>query len=97
MTAWRASLARRVIASQPRQVGLVGGQAEVLAEDEVVDALGAEHERHLVDVGDVVGRDDRLDRQAREQRDLAADVGGEHRLRAAHDHVRARYRCGAAR
>ena len=42
---------------------------------------------HLVDVGDVVGRDDRLDREAREQRDLAADLWRERRLRAAHDHV----------
>ena len=38
--------------------------------------------------GDVVGGDDRLDGQAREQRDLAADVGRQLRLRAAHDHVR---------
>ena len=61
--------------------------AEV-AEDLVVDALGAEVERHLVDRVDVARRDHGLDRQVREQRDLLADVAAERLLGAAHDHVR---------
>ena len=61
--------------------------AEVL-EQEVVDALLVEGERDLVDVVDVAGGDDRLRRQAREQRDLLADVAREGALGAAHEHVR---------
>jgi len=60
----------------------------MLAQDEVVDSLGPEDERHPVDVRHVVGRDDGFDREACEQRDLAPDLAGEHRFRAAHDHVR---------
>ncbi len=59
-----------------------------VVEDEVVDALGAEHQRHLVDVVDVVGRDHRVDREAREQRDLVADVAVEATLGAADQGVR---------
>ncbi len=69
------------------QVGRRRVESEVLLEDVVVDALGVEHQRHLVDVGHVAGRDDRFDREAGEQRDLAADVLRQLRLRAAHDHV----------
>ena len=58
-----------------------------MLENEVVDAFGVEGERALVDVGDVVGGDDRLDRQAREQGDLLADVRRQRRLGPANDHV----------
>ena len=60
--------------------------AEVV-QQQVVEALGAEHQRDLVDVVDVAGRDHRVDRQAREQRDLGADVARQRLLGAAHDHV----------
>ena len=81
------SLARRVIRSQPLEVGRPGLEPEVLAKDELVDALRVEPERHLVDVVHVVGGDHRLDRKAREQRDLATNVGRQLGLGAAHDHV----------
>ena len=58
-----------------------------VVEDEVVDALLAEGERHLVDVGDVAGGDDGLDGEAREEGDLGADVLAQGRLGPAHDHV----------
>ena len=58
-------LARRAARADHRlplaQVGRGRLHAEVV-EHEVVDALGAEDERHLVDVVDVAGGDDRLDR-----------------------------------
>ena len=82
------SVARRVMSSQALRSGSPGLEPEVLAQDVLVDALGVERERHLVDVVDVVARDHGLDRQAREQRDLAADVGRQLGLGAAHDHVR---------
>ena len=69
------------------EIGIGRLHAEVL-EQEVVDALLVEGERHLVDVVDVAGGDDRLRRQAREQRDLLADVARERALGAAHQHVR---------
>src|SRR4051794_15624918 len=74
---------------QAAPVGLVGRRRLELEvfEDLVVDALGAEVERHLVDRVDVARGDHRLDRQVREQRDLAADVAVELALGAAHDHV----------
>ena len=78
-----ASLERRVMSSQSLEIGLRRLDAEVLSEDEVVDALLVEDERHPVDVGHVERRYDGLHRQAREQRDLAADVVAELRLRAA--------------
>ncbi len=59
-----------------------------MVEDEVVDALGAEDQRHLVDVVDVVGRDHGVDRKACEQRDLVADVAVEAPLGAADQGVR---------
>ncbi len=59
-----------------------------LLEDEVVDALFAVVQRDLVDVVDVVRGDDRLHRQAREQRDLLADLRRERAFGAAHQHVR---------
>ncbi len=61
--------------------------AEVL-ENEVVDALLVEGERHLVDVVHVAGRDDRFRGQAREQGDLLADLIRERAFGAAHQHVR---------
>ena len=81
-------LARRArrASRQPSRSAARRVEAEVL-EHEVVDALALEGQRALVDVRDVVGRDDRLDRQAREQRDLLADVGRQRRLRAADEHV----------
>ena len=63
----------------------VGGRrlhAEVV-EHEIVDAFGAEDERHLVDVVDVVGGDHAVDREAGEEGDLAADLTVEAALGAA--------------
>ena len=59
-----------------------------MVEDEVVDALGAIDERHLVDVVDVAGRDHGLLGNAREQRDLLADLAVEPLLGAAEQRVR---------
>ena len=69
------------------QVGRGRLHPEVV-EDEVVDALGAEDERHLVDVVDVVGGDHRVDRQAGEERDLLADLAVEPAFGAADQRVR---------
>ena len=69
------------------EVGCRGLHPEVV-EDEVVDAFGAEDERHLVDVVDVVGRDHGVDREAGEERDLAADVAVEAAFGAADERVR---------
>ena len=83
-------------------LGGVGPSAEVLPvgevgrrrvdpeviEDEVVHALRAEGERHLVGVVDVARGDDGRLGQRREQGDLAADVAVEPALGAAHDRVR---------
>ena len=60
--------------------------AEVL-EHEVVDALGVEVERDLVDVVDVAGGDDRLRGKRGEQRDLLAHVVREAALGATDHHV----------
>ena len=68
------------------QVGRLGLEAEVL-EHEVVDALGLEVERHLVDQVDVARGHDRLDGEAGEQRDLLADVVRQPALGAADHHV----------
>src|SRR4051794_3847504 len=57
-------------------------------QDLVVDALGAEVERHLVDRVRVARGDDAVDRQVREQRDLRADLAVERLGAAADDHVR---------
>ncbi len=59
-----------------------------VVEHEVVDALGAEDQRHLVDVVDVVGRDHRVDREAGEEGDLAADLAVQPALGAADQRVR---------
>ena len=58
-----------------------------MVEDQVVDALGPEHQRHLVDVVHVARGDHGVDRKAREQRDLLADLARERLLGAADDHV----------
>ena len=47
---------------------------EVVPEDEVIDALLVEGKRAAVDIRHVVRRDDRVHRQAREQRDLLANL-----------------------
>ncbi len=59
-----------------------------VVEDEVVDALIGEHERHLVDVVHISRARHGVHRQAREQRDLLADLLRKRTLRAAHQHVR---------
>ena len=59
-----------------------------VVEDEVVHALGAVDQRHLVDVVHVARRDDRVVRQRGEQRDLLAHVLRQAALGAAHQHVR---------
>ena len=68
--------ARAARSTSSRQSSSSAGGASIaeVLEDELVDALVVEGERALVDVRDVVGGHDRLDRQAREQRDLLADV-----------------------
>ena len=58
-----------------------------VVEDEVVHALRAVDQRHLVDVVHVARRDDRVVRQRGEQRDLAAHVLRQAALGAAHQHV----------
>ena len=68
------------------EVGRRRLHAEVV-EHEVVDALGLEVERDLVDQVDVARGDDRLHGQRREQRDLLADVVGQPALGAGDDHV----------
>ena len=70
-----------------REVGRGGVEGEVL-EDEVVDPLLAEGERHLVDVVDVARGHDRARRKAGEQSDLLANLLRERALGAAHQHVR---------
>ena len=77
-----AASARRTIASHSARSGRGASIAEVV-EHEVVDALGAEDERHLVDVVDVVGRDHRVDGKAGEERDLLADLAVQAALGAA--------------
>jgi hypothetical protein len=52
-------------------------------EDEVIEALGPEHERDLVGVVDIARRDHRVLRQAREQGDLPPDLPVEPLLGAA--------------
>ena len=69
------------------QVGRGRLHVEVV-EHQVVDALGAVAERHLVDVVDVVGGDHRVDREAREERDLLADLAVEPPFGAAEQRVR---------
>ena len=59
-----------------------------MVEDDVVDPFGAEDERHLVDVVDVVGRDDGVDREAGEEGDLLADLAVEAAFGAADQGVR---------
>ena len=59
-----------------------------VVEDDVVDALGPEDERHLVDVVDVVGGDHGVDRKAGEEGDLAADLTIEAPLGATDQRVR---------
>ena len=59
-----------------------------VVEDQIVDALGAEDERHLVDVVDVVGGDHGVGRQAGEEGDLLADLAVEAALGAADQRVR---------
>ena len=59
-----------------------------MVEDDVVDAFGAEDERHLVDVVDVVGGDHAVGREAGEERDLVADLAVEAAFGAADQRVR---------
>ena len=71
-------------------LGQVGGRrlhVEVI-ENQVVDALGAEDQRHLVDVVDVVGGDHGVDGKAGEEGDLLADLAVEATLGAADQGVR---------
>jgi hypothetical protein len=68
------------------EVGGLGLEPERV-DDELVDALLVVPDRHLVDVVDVLGRHDGVDRQRREERDLAADVERQRRLAAAEQHV----------
>ncbi len=84
----------RLPVEQVRRRGL---EPEVLAQDVVVDALGPEHERDLVDVGNVARGDDGLDRQAREQRDLLPDLGATAPTPSGRRPCRARFRSAAAR
>ena len=69
------------------QVGRGRLQAEVV-EDQVIDALGPEDERDLVDVVDVVGGDHSVHRDAGEEGDLLADLAVEAPFGAADQHVR---------
>ncbi len=62
-------------------------QVQVL-QDDVVEALVAEAERHFVDRLDVPGRDDGLFRHVAEERDLLLDVGRQLAVGAAEQDVR---------
>ena len=56
-------------------------------EDDPIEALGGEHERHFVDRRDVLGRDDRFLVDVAEERDLALDVRIEEAIGAAEQDV----------
>ena len=58
-----------------------------MLEDLVVEPLGAEVERDLVDRVDVARGDDRVDGQVGEEADLLPDVARQRALRAAHQQV----------
>src|SRR6266542_138876 len=60
----------------PAQVDGPRGQAEEL-DDDVVEPLAMEHQRHLVDRLHVLGRDDGLLLDVAEERDLRLDRGGQ--------------------
>ena len=64
-----AGLLEPVAHAATRKVRLAAPDVEAVA-DEVVEPLRVEVERYLVDARDVDGRDDRLDRDVREERDL---------------------------
>src|SRR5262249_3061962 len=68
------------------EVRRLGVEPEVV-DDEVVDALLVEPDRDLVDVVDVLGRDDRVVPERGEEGDLLADVRPELALGAAQQHV----------
>ena len=70
----------------PGEVRRVRLDPEVL-EHEVVDALGPEEQRDLVDQVDVARGDHRVHGQGGEQRDLLADVAVQAALGPAHHHV----------
>ena len=55
--------------------------------DLIVQTFRAQHERNLVDAGDVLGRDDGRFRDVAEQRDLALHVRREITIRAAQQNV----------
>ena len=61
-------------------------QAQLL-EDDLIQALGLQHERHLVDRRDVLGRDHGFLGHVAEERDLALDVGVEEPVGAAQQDV----------
>ncbi len=58
-----------------------------LAAHELVEPLAVQVERHEVDVADVGVRDDRVDVDIGEERDLLADLTLQRLRRAAHEHV----------
>ena len=61
----------------------VGVAEPELANDQTAEAGGLEHERDLVDRVGGLGRDDRVGRDVREQRDLLADLVGDRMIASA--------------
>ena len=74
---------QRLPLAEVRRLGL---DVEVV-EEQVVNALGAIHQRHLVDVVDVASGDHRLLRDAGKERDLLADLAVEAALGTAEERV----------
>ncbi len=80
----------------PRDQGAPGREVRLgrrvaesqLAHDEPAETGCLEHERDFVDRVGGLGRDDRLGRDVREQRDLLADLVGDRVIRAQDDDVR---------
>jgi hypothetical protein len=69
------------VGARPRQ-----RQPELL-QDDLIEPLGLQHERHFVNRVDVFRRDDRFFRDVAEQRDLPLDVRVEEPVRAAEEYV----------
>ena len=82
------ALMRSTSARQPARSGSRVGIAEgELADDQAAEPEVLEHQRDLVDRARRLGRDDRLDVDVAEQRDLLADLVGHRVVRAQDDDV----------
>ena len=66
---------------------LRGGREAQTPEDDAVDTLARERQRHFVDAGDVLRRDDGLLVDVAEERNLAAQIPRQHPIRPAQQDV----------